>query len=60
MLEKLTPYVRHVIQLGAGALATRGIIDASMAEILVGLGVSVFTLGWMAWERHRAKPTPAR
>jgi hypothetical protein len=58
MLDQLTPYLRHVLQIGAGALTTRGIIDASLEEALVGVGVSIFTFVWAYFARRNAKPLP--
>lgn len=55
-LETVTPYLRHALQLGAGALVARGTIDASMAELLVGSVASAFAFAWMWFSRKPAKP----
>lgn len=55
-LDTVTPYVRHALQLGAGALVARGIIDASMAELLIGSVASLFSFAWMWFARKPATP----
>lgn len=44
--------VRHIVQVGAGALATRGIIDANGVELVVGAAVSAATLVWYLVDRR--------
>lgn len=46
---------RHILQLGAGALVARGVIDAGGVELIVGSGLSVLTLGWYFVERRLAR-----
>lgn len=38
--------VRHVLQLAAGTLVAKGVIDAAGVELMIGAGTSVVTLGW--------------
>jgi hypothetical protein len=46
--------LRHLIQLGAGALVAKGVIDAAGVELVVGAGMSLVTLGWYLVERKLA------
>jgi hypothetical protein len=46
--------LRHVLQLAAGALVTKGFLDGGSAEALVGGGISFAAVGWYVWGR-RAK-----
>lgn len=55
-IDEVTPYARHVIQLLAGALTTHGFIHSSLEQMLVGAGVSVFTLVWAYFARRNAAP----
>lgn len=47
--------VRHLLQLGAGALLARGVIDASGVDLIVGAGVSLVTLGSYLVKRYSAR-----
>ena len=47
--------VRHLLQLGAGALASRGIIGENETETVVGAVLALGTVIWFAIERRRAK-----
>ncbi len=38
--------LRHALQLGAGALVTKGVLDGGSAEALVGGGLSLASVGW--------------
>jgi hypothetical protein len=51
MMQLLTPVLRHALAAGAGALMARGYIDATGAEMLVGLGLSVANFGWYVVEK---------
>ncbi len=52
-LAMIVPVLRHVLQIGAGALVAKGAIDESVAQQLVGLGVSVGTLIWYGWSKKK-------
>ena len=45
--------IRHVLQLAAGALVTKGYIDAGIAEALVGAALSVGAAVWYWWDAKR-------
>lgn len=47
-------FVRHMLQIGAGSLATWGVISEDMIEATVGAGLSIISLAWMIYE-HRSK-----
>ena len=38
--------LRHVLQLGAGVLVTRGVLDGGSAEAMIGGGLSLASVGW--------------
>lgn len=57
-MELWLPIIRHALQALAGALTTRGLIDGSMEEAIVGLGVSVATILWYYLEQRRKKAKP--
>lgn len=54
----ILPTLRQALQFGAGIMLSKGVIDASMAEIFVGAGVSIATLIWMAYARRNAPKQP--
>lgn len=45
--------LRHIVQLGAGALVARGLLDDGSAELLTGAVVSLGTVGWYVIEKRR-------
>lgn len=51
----IMPVIRHFMQLLAGYMLGWGFIREDMTEAVVGLGVSLFTLGWWYWSQ-RKKP----
>lgn len=46
--------LRHVIQLGAGALGATAYVSGEGHEMLVSAAVSVATLVWYAWSNRKA------
>lgn len=46
--------LRHVLQLAAGVLVTRGVLDGGSAEALVGGGLSLASVCWYVFGK-RAK-----
>lgn len=52
------PIIRHALQALAGALTARGVIDGSMEEAIVGLGVSAATILWYYLEQRRKRLEP--
>lgn len=54
-METVISIARHGGQLLAGILTTRGIIEGSMQETVIGIVVSVATLAWYLWDRSRKK-----
>lgn len=53
-LSTFLPTLRHVFQYGAGFLTSKGVIDGSLEETVVGIGVGVVTLVW--WFVTKQKP----
>jgi hypothetical protein len=52
--DTVQQFVRIVIQFAAGWLASRGIIEASMVETIVGAALSLGGVAWWAlWQRKR-------
>ena len=51
------PVLRQVAQLGAGYLIGAGILTESEATAVVGLVMSLATLGWMLAARAKAAPS---
>ena len=43
--------VRAILAAGAGALATKGWLDTSSVEPLIGAIMLVITVGWSAWQK---------
>jgi hypothetical protein len=54
-METVISIARHGGQLLAGILTTRGIIEGSMQETVIGIVVSLATLAWYLWDRSRNK-----
>jgi hypothetical protein len=52
------PVLRQVAQLGAGYLIGAGILNESEATAIVGLVMSLATVGWMLAARAKAKVAP--
>lgn len=46
MYELVTTLVRQVLLLVGGALISKGMIDSSLLEPVVGVGVAAFAIGW--------------
>jgi hypothetical protein len=44
--------VRHILQLVAGSLVAKGVIDAAGVELVIGAGTSVITFGWYLIEQR--------
>lgn len=53
-LDVVLPFVRHALQFGAGALVIYGLIDESTATSLVGAATTLFTFGWMFFDKKKA------
>lgn len=54
--DTVQQFVRMGIQAGAGALVTKGIIDSSVAESLIGGLMSLSSVvWWLVWNKKRAK-----
>ena len=47
-------FVRHGLTLGAGVLLTKGVVDASGADQLVGAGIAIFSVIWSIAEKRVA------
>lgn len=45
--------VRHLLTIGAGALASKGVINASETETLVGAGLGIIGIIWSAIDKKR-------
>jgi len=52
-METIGSLVRHGMQLLAGYLVSKGIIDESMSETIIGLGASVAALVWYFWNKSK-------
>lgn len=46
MSPEVSAIVRHFLQLGAGALAAKGVVDGGATELIIGAGMSIATLAW--------------
>lgn len=46
MSPEVSAIVRHFLQLGAGMLVTKGVVDGGAAELIIGAGTSIATLAW--------------
>jgi hypothetical protein len=44
--------IRHFLGLAAGALVTKGYLDADTAQTAVGAVGALVTIGWSAWEKR--------
>lgn len=47
--------VRHLLTLGAGFLASRGVINASETEVVVGTGIGLFGVIWSIIDKKRTE-----
>lgn len=45
--------LRHLLTIAAGALASKGIIDAAAAETLIGAVLAVVGVAWSVYEKRR-------
>ncbi len=52
-LQMIVAVFRHLLQIAAGALVAKGVIDEAVAQQLVGLGVSICTLVWYVWSKKK-------
>lgn len=52
MTPAILGITRHLLTIGAGVLVTRGVIDASAAETLVGAGAALVGVGWSIIEKR--------
>lgn len=46
-------FVRHILQIAAGALASRGVIGENEVETVAGAALALGTVAWFAIERKR-------
>lgn len=53
-METILSIARHGGQLLAGYLLSKGIIDGSMTETVIGIIVSAASLGWFLWTKAKA------
>lgn len=53
-METLVSIARHGGQLLAGYLVSKGVIDGSMTETVIGIIVSAATLGWFLYSKKKA------
>ena len=53
-MDTILSIARHGGQLLAGYLISKGIIDGSMQETIIGLVVSAATLGWFLYSKKKA------
>ena len=52
--DTVQQFVRMGLQAGAGALVTKGYLDAAAGEALVGGLLSIASVGWwLVWNRKR-------
>lgn len=52
-MEQFTPFIRHILQIGTGALVAKGYIDENAAVQVVGIGMGLFALGWYQFSKSR-------
>jgi hypothetical protein len=50
---------RQFLQVGAGLLIARGVVDESTATLALGAVTSLSTFGWHLYERRRLARAPA-
>lgn len=53
-MDTLLSVARHAGQLLAGYLVSKGVIDGSMTETVIGIIVSAATLGWFFYSKKKA------
>ena len=53
--EKAGGYVRHALTMLAGMLAAKGIIDESLAEMLVSAGMAAFGMIWSVLDKEQRR-----
>ena len=53
-MDTVLSVTRHAGQLLAGYLISKGVIDASMTETVIGVLVSIATLGWFFYAKKKA------
>lgn len=52
--DSVQQLIRIVIQLGAGALVSRGVITEDLSAQLIGGVMSLAAVGWWVfWQKHR-------
>jgi hypothetical protein len=47
--------IRHLLTLGSGFLASRGVINASETEVVVGTGIGLFGVIWSIIDKKRTE-----
>jgi hypothetical protein len=47
--------IRHLLTLGAGFLASRGVINASETEVVVGTGIGIIGVIWSIIDKKRTE-----
>jgi hypothetical protein len=45
--------IRHVLTIGAGALASRGVIGENETETVIGAVLALLGIGWSAYDKRR-------
>lgn len=53
-MDTLLSVARHAGQLLAGYLVSKGVIDGSMTETVIGIIVSAATLGWFFYSKRKS------
>jgi hypothetical protein len=53
-MDTVLSVTRHIGQLLAGYLVSKGVIDGSMTETVIGALVSIATLGWYFYSKKKA------
>jgi hypothetical protein len=51
--------LRQGLQVGAGVLITRGVVDEATASLMIGATTSVVTLFWALFSRRQLARAPA-
>ncbi len=51
----ILPFVRHLLQFGAGYLTAKGIFDEATADTAIGVVMGIFSIGWYFASKYSVK-----
>lgn len=55
MLEIFNGIIRHLLTAGGGVFVSKGILDASQIDVVVGAVIAIFGVAWSVFDKRKKK-----